>query len=1037
MLNLIVSFSVRFRGVVVALACLLLGYGWFEVRKAPLDVFPEFVQPQVAVQTEAPGLLPEQVEMLVTRPVEAAINGLGGLESLRSESIQGLSVITVVFAENSDIHISRQALAEKLGEIAGRLPQGVQPPKMSALTSSTMDVLKIGLLSAKLGPRELRTFADWTLKPRLLAVPGIARCNVFGGEVRQWQIRVQPERLAARNLTLTDVLAAARAASGVRGAGFIDTPNQRVLLQTDGQLLTAAALGGVIVAYRDGAGVSIRDVAEVVDGAEPKFGDCLIEGKRGVLLTLSTQYGANTLRATRALEAALDEMRPAMEREGIELHDRLHRPATFIENSLANVRHSLLVGAGLVSIVLFLFLGSFRTAFISLTAIPLSLLAAAVILQKMGISLNTITLGGFAIAIGEVVDDAIIDVENIFRRLRENVSLPAPRPVMRVILDASLEVRTAVVYATFIVALVFVPVFTLSGLQGKFFAPLALAYVLAIMASLAVALTLTPALSYLLWGRGVRDKEENGLRRLLKWSYAHLLGLVSRWPKLVISLVAVVCLGAVSRARSFSQELMPVFREGHFVIQVAAAPGTSLDEMLRIGGIVTRELRSIDGIATIEQQVGRAEQGEDTWGPHRSEFHVELKTLPGEEQEAIEKKIRAALGEIPGIQTEVLTFLGDRLSETLSGETAPVVINVFGDDLDALDGAAGGIAEVLRSVPGAEDVVVKAPPGSPRQVIRLLPEKLAEFGLRPLEVLEAVQTCYQGIVVAQNYQENRVTDIAVVLDPSRRHDPESVGNLMLNNSQGARVALHEVADVYPGSGRFSILHDGARRKQTVTANPKGTDLAVFVENARRMVHEKVQLPSGVYLSFEGAAQAAEEARDELLLHSSIAGVGILLLLAVVLRSSSNLLLVLANLPFALVGGVGAIWFSSVVRGQPASLSIGSLVGFVTLFGITTRNSIMMLSHFEHLVSEEGCVWSWETARRGASERLVPILMTALVTALGLLPLALGSGEAGREIEGPMALVILGGLVTSTFLNLLVLPTLAWWYGSFGRTAEAA
>ena len=1037
MLKAIVQFSLRFRGVVVALACVLLGYGLYVAANAKLDVFPNFVQPQVTVQTEAPGLSPEQVEVLVTRPVEAAMSGLGNMESMRSESIQGLSIITVVFEEGTDVFISRQLLAEKLVHTAGKLPLGVQSPKMSPLTSATMDVLKIGLTSEKLSPMELRTFADWTLKPRLLAVPGVAKCSSFGGDVRQLQIQVHPERLLAYDLALADVLAAARVSTGVRCAVFVETDNQRILLQTEGQAISPSLLSEVVVAHREGRSVRLKDVARVAEGAEPKFGGCVVQAKPGVLLTMSSQYGANTMEVTEALERALKDMAPVLDKEGIKLYDRMHRPATFIEASLRNIKHSLFLGGALVAVVLFLFLGHFRTAFISLTAIPLSLLTAVILLDKCGVTLNTITLGGLAIAIGEVVDDAIIDVENIFRRLRENQTRAQPRSVFRVILDASLEVRTAVVYATFIVALVFLPVLTLTGLQGKFFAPLALSYIFAILASLGVALTLTPALSYLFFARGVRSTAETRLQAWLKVVYLRALGFIARWPRAIIALVVVVCLGAVARLPYFGQGLLPEFREGHFVLQVSAVPGTSLPEMLRIGTEISTALLQHTNIATVEQQVGRAEQGEDTWGPHRSEFHVELKPLPGEEQEAMEKEIRGTLEAFPGVQIEVLTFLGDRIGETLTGETAPVVVNVFGDDLDLLDAKAQEIARVLNGVPGHKDVIVKSPPGSPRLAVRLRADRLTQFGYRPVEVLESLQTAFQGTVVAQSYEGTRVADVAVILDETSRQDPETIGALQLRTPQGTRLPLRELADIYPTSGRHSILHEGGRRRQTVTCNPRGIDTGTFVAEARKQVAAKLNFPAGVYAVFSGAAEAQQQAQRQLLLHSSIAGIGILLLLTVVFHNTRNLLLVLANVPFALVGGVLAVWLGGVLDPEQAALTIGSLVGFVTLFGITTRNSIMMISHFDHLVQEEGMSWGLAAATRGASERLIPILMTALVTALGLLPLAIGSGEAGREIEGPMAIVILGGLVTSTALNLLVLPTLALRYGQFEKRTEAA
>ena len=1029
MLQALVQFSLKFRGIVVVLACVVLGYGLYVASNAKLDVFPNFVQPQVVIQTEAPGLSPEQVEVLVTRPIETTVNGLGDMESLRSESIGGLSIITVVFKEGTDVFRARQMLGEQLAESTGQLPAGVKTPKMSPLTSSTMDLLKIGLVSDKLSPMELRTFADWTLKPRLLSVPGVTRCIVFGGEVRQLQIQVLPERLLAYNLALSDVMAAARVSTAVMGAGFVETSNQRITIQTEGQALTPDVLGEVVVAHVNGFGVRLKDVARVVEGAEIKFGDTVIQGRPGVLLAMASQFGANTLDVTVAVEAALDEMNPVLEKAGIKIYRRLHRPASFIEAALKNMKHSLALGAVLVAVVLFLLLGSARTAAISLVAIPMSLLTAVIVLEKCGITINTITLGGLVIALGSVVDDSIIDVENIFRRLRENKTHTHPRPVISVVLLASLEVRRAIVFATFIVGLVFLPVLTLTGLQGSFFAPLALSYILAIMASLLVALTLTPALAYLFFDKGASKTDEPRLQHWLKAGYGRVLGFVTRWPRAIMAVVAVICIGAFTRL-PHGGAFLPEFREGHLVLQVSAASGTSLAETLRIGTRISEELLKNKNIATIEQQAGRAERGEDTWPPHRSEFHVELKPIIGKEEEKMADEIRDVLKKFPGIKFEVLTFLGDRIGETISGETAPVVVNIFGDDLDVLDAKAREVENVLNTVPGYADVQVKAPPGAPRMAVRLRPERLTQFGFRPVEVLEAIQTSYQGQVVAQTHLANQVAEVAVMLDPQDRQDPEAIGALRLRSPQGTLMPLRELAEIYPTSGRFSIMHEGARRRQTVTCATSGRDVSSFVEEAKKQVAAKVNFTAGTYAVFSGAAQAKEKAQRELLLHSAIAAVGILLLLTIVFHNGRNLLLLLVNVPFALVGGVLAVWLTSVLHPAGSSLTIGSLVGFVTLFGITMRNSIMMISHFEHLVQEEGMTWGLEAAMRGASERLMPILMTATVTALGLLPLALGSGEAGREIEGPMAIVILGGLITSTALNLLVLPTLALRYGRF-------
>lgn len=1036
MLSSIVQFSLRFRGVVLALACLLTGYGLFVASKAKLDVFPDFVPPQVTIQTEAPGLTPEQVETLVTLPIETAINGLGSLESLRSESIQGLSIVTAVFREDTEVFRARQMLAEKLAELASRLPVGVKAPRMTPLTSSTMDLLKVGLVSRRLSPMELRALADWTLKPRLLAVPGVAKCSVFGGEIRQWQIRVDPERLRIHGLTLPDVLGAARQATAVLGAGFIDTPNQRVLVETRGQSLDAGALGATVIQLRDGLPIRLKDVADILPGSEPKYGDALIQGEPGVLLTMSSQFGANTLEVTQALEGAIEELKPLFDQQGITIYPRLHRPATFIETALRNMRASIVLGAALVAGVLLLFVGQFRVAAISLTAIPLSLLAAVIVLDRFGVSLNTITLGGLAIAIGEVVDDAIIDVENIFRRLLENSHLAQPRPVTRVVLDASMEVRTAVVHATFIVALVFLPILTLTGLHGRFFAPLAKSYIAAILASLAVALTVTPALAHLLLVRSRKPFAEPRLQTWLRQLYTVVLRRLAPWPGTILVAAIALCFAALGRVGNLGGEFLPEFREGHFVLQVSTLPGTSLDEMRRIGTRIAGALRDLPGIATVEQQIGRAELGEDPWGPHRSEFHVDLKPMEPEAEAGMSEAIRGILSGFPGIQFEVLTFLADRIGETITGETAPVVISVFGNDFDALDDAAQKLAAMLREVPGATDVQVKSPPGAPRIAVQLRHERLSELGFRPAEVLEAIQTAYQGTVVAQTYEANRVTDVAVALLDSVRRDPETIATLPLRNAGGTQIQVRDVADVFATSGRHSILHDGARRRQTVTCSVAGRDVGSLVDEARRSLPSRLNLQGGMYLEFGGAAHAAAAAQHELLIHSAVAGVGILLLLSIVLRHWRNLVLVLCNVPFALVGGVLALLLAHHFHEDAGNLGMGALVGFVTLFGITMRNSIMMISHFEHLVAVEGSSWDTATAIRGASERLLPILMTALVTGLGLLPLAIGGGAAGREIEGPMAIVILGGLGSSTLLNLIALPVLAIRFGHFRPAANS-
>ncbi|MBI3698111.1 MAG: efflux RND transporter permease subunit, partial [Acidobacteria bacterium] len=676
-----------------------------------------------------------------------------------------------------------------------------------------------------------------------------------------------------------------------------------------------------------------------------------------------------------------------------------------------------------------LFLFNLRTAFIALTAIPLSLLIAVIVLDRFGQSLNTLTLGGLAMAIGEVVDDAIIDVENIFRRLRQSDRPLGAGQLFRTVLGASLEVRGAVVYATFIVALVFLPVLTMSGIQGRLFAPLGWAYILATLASLAVAMTLTPALSYLLLPKAVETAREPRHITALKSRYRRMLHALSGRPGTVMAGALVLFLVALAALPFFGGEFLPDLREGHFIVHMRSLPGTSLQESARVGKLVTEELLKNRKIQSVAQQIGRAERADDTWGTHYSEVHVELKALEAEEIEKAESEIRQAMGRFPGLSFSLRTFLGERIEEIISGLTAEVVIKVFGDDLDAIDEKAREIAQVISGVRGAADVQVESPPGTPELIIRLQPARLKQFGFQPLNVLDAIQTAYEGQVVGQVYEANRVFDVAVILEHTIRERPEAVGSLLLHNAEGLRLPLRELAEVYETTGRYSVAHDGTRRRQAVLCNVRGRDLSSFVADAHRVVQAKVKFPAGGYAVFTGASEARQQAQREILLYSLIAGAGVLLLLAVAFGSVRNTVLVLANLPFALVGGVLAVFLTG------SQLSVGSLVGFVTLFGITTRNSIMMVSHFEHLVAQEGESWGLEAVVRGASERLTPVLMTAIVTGLGLLPLALSSGEPGKEIEGPMAIVILGGLVTSTLLNLLVLPTLALRYGRFEPTGQ--
>jgi CzcA family heavy metal efflux pump len=1029
MIAAIVRFSIRHAGVVVAFAVTIVAYGLYTLSRANLDVFPEFSPSQVVMQIEAPGFSAELVEKLVTQPVESALAGVSGLETLRSQSIPGLSVVTAVFEDGSDTYRTRQVVGERLAALVNQMPDGVEPPTMTPLTSSASTVLGVGVTSATRSLMELRTLVDWTIRPHLLAVPGVAEVNVFGGDIRQWQIQVDPERLLRHGLAIGDVVQAARNATGIKGTGFVKTPNQHLILQAEAQPGLLEDVGRVVLVYRDGRAVRIADVANVVAGAAPSISAAAIDGEQGVFLMVQGQLGANTHAVTRQLERALDELAPLLEREQVVLRADLFRPANFIETAVRNVQRDILIGSALVVLVLFLFLYNKRTAFICTLAIPVSLLSSVLVLDYFDIALNVMVLGGLAIALGEVVDDAIIDTENIFRRLRLNRLAPEPRPLEQVVLDASVEVRGSVVYATFIVALVFVPLLTLSGIAGKLFAPLALAYIFAILASLVVAVTLTPALCYLLLARRELSSADPPAVAWLRPRYLAILRRIERYPGRVMGVTGLVIATGIGTLPLFSGEFIPALREGHYILHMAAVPGTSESESLRIGQRVSKAIGEIEGVRSVAQWVGRARNGADTFGTHYSEFEVEIGPLAGREQIRILREIRETLSgsrgvTFPGVVFAVNTFLTERIEETITGYAAPLVVNIYGADLDELDRDALAVAAVLTGVPGAEDVQVQAPPGTPQLSVRLRHERMAALGLTPAEVLQAIHAAYEGATVGQIYRGTQVIDLVVVLDPKQRNSVSRIGTLRLRNPDGGLVSLSQVADVEVTGGRYKILHAGGRRIQTVTANVAGRDLQSFESDAKRRLNAQVRLSPGNYLTVSGTAEAQRQAFTDLIVHSLLAGVGIFLLLYVAFNNLHNLIITFVNLPFALIGGVIAVLVSG------GWMSLGSLVGFVTLFGITLRNSIMLVSHYQHLVTHEGETWGLQTALRGAGERLPSILMTALVTALALMPLALGTGEPGREIEGPMATIIVGGLVTSTLLNLLVLPTILLHFGRF-------
>ena len=1035
MMSSIVKFSIRYTGVIIGLACIAIIFGLYQITRSPLNVFPEFSPTQVIIQTESPGLSAGLVESLVTQPIEKNLGGTIGIETIRSQSIPGLSVITIIFDENTDIFRNRQVISERLATISTNMPTGIVP-KIVPLTSAASSVLGIGLTSTERSLNDLRTAADRIVIPHLLSIPGVADVNIFGGKVKQYQIEINPEKLIQHNLSIEEVLTAAEKSTGIRGAGFIENNNQRIIVNTEGQSKTLEEIAKTPIVNTKNQIVYIKDIAEVKEGSLPSISGASINGQEGVYLSVQGQLGSDTYKLTHLIESALKDIEPTLADQKISLHPTLFRPANFINASIQGVRFDILVGSFLVIVILFLFLFNFRTAFISATAIPLSLLTAISVLSYFNLGLNIMVLSGLAIALGEVVDDAIIDSENIFRRLKENLKSKNPLPIRTVVYDASMEVRNSVVYATAIVATVFLPLLSLNGVAGKLFSPLGIAYIASILASLVVALTVTPALSYLLLGTSKLKTNESPVMTKIKEKYISVLYKIEKRSTIIMILsFSFIVLGLIL-IPLFKTQFIPPLHEGHFIMHMTSLPGTSEKESLRIGNEVSKKIRAIPGVVSVAQWVGRSPMGADTFGTHYSEFEIELKELNGPEQNTVLEKIKNIIeGESSqkadtekgyvGLNFAINTFLTERIEETISGYHSSVVIHVFGNNLDTIDQDAQKISYELKNIKGIKNINLVSPAGTPEITIHFLPDKLSQWGIQKTDLLNIIRAAYEGFPVAQIYEGNAPVNISVILSKEYRDDITDIQKLPITTPEGKIIQLGQVAYIAQENGRSKILHQGGKRIQTITADIDQRDISDFDKELKSKL-KSLKLNPGNYYEVTGEAEANARSQEELIVHSIIAGAAVLLMLYIAFGNLRNLMLTLFNLPFALIGGVIAVMFNA------GWVSIGSLVGFVTLFGITLRNSIMLISHYQHLIDFEGYTWNLETCIKGASERLPSILMTAIVTALGLLPLALGSGEPGKEIEGPMATIIVGGLITSTILNLLILPSIMLHFGKFEK-----
>lgn len=1028
MLDLLIQWSLRHRAVVLFLAAALLLWGGYSVRTIPLDVLPDLSAPTVTVLVEGPGMVPTEMEALVTFPIESAINGAPGVRRVRSATAVGVAVIWVEFEWGQDIYIARQTVNEKLALVAGALPASVERPFLAPISSIMGEILFLTLESDRHSAMEVRTAAETMVRRRLLAVPGVAQVIPTGGEQKQYQVLVSAERMRELSISLGQVESALREGSQNSSAGFRVSGGQEYLVQGVGRAGSEEAIGQIAVTSREGRPVLVRDVAEVQIGPALKRGEGSHNARPAVVLGVQKQPGANTLELTRRLDATLDDIQKGLP-AGMRIDRNVFRQADFIERSLENLTEALRDGAILVVAVVVLFLMNGRAAFITLLALPLSLMTAVIAMNGFGFTLNTMSLGGMAIAIGELVDDAIIDVENVIRRLRENAALPAEeqRAALEVVYQASAEIRGSVVFATMIVVLVFLPLFALGSVEGRLLSPLGFAYIVSLVASLAVALTVTPVLCSLLLPRAksILNGKEPWLVRQLKRVYRPVLGFSLNHP-MVVTLPAVVGLILAGYAVTrMGRAFLPEFNEGTLTVSAVTIPGTSLADSDSLGRGLERLLLDVPEVVSTARRTGRAELDEHVQGVESAEVDVTLR-MKERTKEAVLAEIRDKVTLLPGMNVTLGQPISHRIDHMLSGTRANIAVKVFGDDLLLLRGLARQVEAIISQVPGAVDVSVEQQTDIPALRVRVRPADAARVGLQPGAVAAQIQTAFVGTEV-NRVLEGQVSFPLVVRFPAAGSGGfGEIGRTLIDTPSGAKVPLDSVADIQEDRGANFISREGVQRKIVVQANVAGRDLLGVVDEIRAKVDAGVKLPPGYRVEYGGQFESEAEASRRLLLLSGAIVVAMFLLLTTAFGSSRDAAIVMINLPLALVGGVAGVYFAGGI------LSVASLIGFITLFGIATRNGIMLVSHIRHVREAEG-VGDWrESIVQGATERLAPILMTALAAGLALIPIAMGMGEAGSEIQAPMAMVIFFGLFTSTALNMVVVPAV---YFAVGRRVE--
>lgn len=1014
MVEKILKWSLDNRALVLTLAGALLVWGGWTAARMPVDVFPDLTAPTVTVMTEVPGMAPQEVESQVTFPIESALNGASGVRRVRSSTAVGISVVWAEFEWGTDIYAARQVVAEKLQLAASSLPPEAERPVMTPISSVMGEVMFLALTSDKHTPMELRTEADWTLRRRLLSVPGVAQVTPIGGEEKQYQVLLDPALMAARGVSVAEAAQALAASNQNSSAGFIVSGPQEYLVRGVGRVTSAQDLEDTVVAVRGGQPVLVRHIGRAAVGAAFKRGEGALNGAPAVILAVQKQPDANTLALTKELDRALDELQAALP-PGMKIDRHIFRQADFIEAAIGNVTAALRDGTLLVLLVLLVFLGSTRASGITLVAIPLSLVAAVLALKAAGATINTMTLGGLAIAIGALVDDAVIDVENIMRRLRQNAAPGgAGRPALTVILSATMEIRPSIVFATLIIMLVFVPLFFLTGVEGRLMRPLGFAYVVALFASLAVALVVTPALCYYLLpgSRAMRREEESRAVLWLKARYRPLLLWSMDRPKLLVWVSAGLFAAAAGGWLAAGRAFLPEFNEGTLTLSAVTLPGTSLAESDSLGRRVEEVLLSHPEVQATARRTGRAELDEHSMGVESAEIDVGLKMGERSKAEFL-AALRASLAAVPGVNVIIGQPISHRIDHMLSGTRANLAVKIFGPDLYELRRLAERVRAASADVPGIADLSVEQQSDIPSLRVKYDRRAMAMHGLRAADVSLALEAAFRGVPVSKVLEGQNAFDL--VLRYGKEPALHEAGDLLIDTPAGRRVPLKAVAQLSREGGPNAISRENAQRKIVVMANASGRAIGEVVADVRRAVAEAVPLPPGYHVEYGGQFEAETEAARTLALLGGAAMLGIALLLWLAFRSARDALFIMANMPLALIGGVAGVWVSGGV------ISVASLIGFITLFGIAVRNGIMLISHIRHVREEEGEADFREAVIRGSMERLSPILMTALCAGLALVPLALGAEKPGSEIQTPMAMVILSGLFTSTAMNMLVVP----------------